>query len=90
MSSIIEAWRSGRWITYRELPGRASPWSLLMPPGWQGLQDAPVEDIAALQWAETNRIVLDDLAQLPRQRWTDLSYEEFLADPAKTTRRLCE
>ncbi|GAC1623814.1 MAG: hypothetical protein NVS9B10_09100 [Nevskia sp.] len=90
LSSIIEAWRSGKWVTYRELPGRAAPWSLLLPPGWQRYgADAALEDIAAFQWAETNRLVLDDLEQLPRARWTHLSYAAFLADPAGETRKLC-
>jgi len=91
LSSIIEAWRSGKWVTYAELPGRRAPWSLLVPPGWQRFAiDAPLEDIAAFQWADTNRIVLDDLATLPRERWTHLSYADFLADPVAQTQRLCE
>src|SRR3569833_154537 len=47
LSSILEAWRSGRWQTYRELEGFDGPWSLLLPPGWRHLSGRPLEDIAA-------------------------------------------
>lgn len=89
LSSIIEAWRAGQWITYPQLPGRQGPWSLLLPPGWQQLHDAPLEQIAAHQWRVTNETVLDDLARLPRDRWTSVSLAAFLDDPSATVRRLC-
>jgi LPS sulfotransferase NodH len=90
LSSIIEAWRSGAWITYPSLPGWDGPWSLLLPPGWQSLRGAPPASIAALQWQRANEIALDDLQQLPGERWTAVGYHDFLADPAATVRRLCE
>ena len=40
--------------------------------------------------SSTNRIVLEDLQALPRDRWISVRYEQLLADPAKATRRLCE
>ena len=90
LSSIMEAWRSGGWVTYRDLPGQQGPWSLLLPPQWQELAGRPLEEIAAFQWSATNRIVLDDLAALPASRWIGLSYAELLADPLATVRRICE
>lgn len=89
LSSIIEAWRAGRWITYPTLPGREGPWSLLLPPGWQQLGDAPLEAIAARQWLAANQMALDELHRLPRHRWTAVSFERLLADPAATVRELC-
>jgi len=89
LSSIIEAWRAGKWVTYPKLPGRSRPWSLLLPLGWQRYHEAPLEEIAAFQWAETNRVVLDDLNALPSARWTALNYADFLADPHAQTQRLC-
>jgi hypothetical protein len=36
VSSMLDAWRSGRFITYSNLPGwTGSPWSLLLVPGWR-------------------------------------------------------
>jgi hypothetical protein len=90
LASIIEAWRSGQWTTYRELDGWNGPWSLLLPPGWQQLRGKPLEEVAAYQWDCTNRTVLDDLAALPRDRWVSLCHADLLADPRTTVRRLCE
>jgi hypothetical protein len=88
LSSIIEAWRSGGWVTYRQLPDWEGEWSLLLPPGYPAYRGRPLEEIAAFQWAEANRTILDDLAGLPADRWTTLRYEDFVADPGRETRRL--
>lgn len=90
MSSIMEAWRDTKWVTYRDLPGWRGAWSLLLPPGWESMRDRPLETVAAFQWAVTNRIILNDLAALPKNRWTALSYADFLSDPQMQVRRLCE
>jgi hypothetical protein len=90
ISSIMEAWRSGRWKTYNGLSGFDGPWSLLLPPGWSDLRGAPLEEIAAFQWECTNRIVLDDLAALPAGRWMAVHYRELLDDAAATIARVCE
>jgi len=90
LASIIEAWRSGKWTTYRELDGWDGPWSLLLPPGWQQLRGKALEEVAAYQWETANRTVIDDLAQLPRERWTSLRYADLLADPRSTVSRLCQ
>jgi hypothetical protein len=89
LGSIIDAWRSGSWKTYNGLDGFDGPWSLLLPPGWRALNGRPLEEIAAAQWDTTNRIVLDDLAWLPRERWTVVQYADLLSHPVDTARRLC-
>jgi hypothetical protein len=90
LSSIIEAWRSGGWVTYRQLPEWDGEWSLLLPPGYPALRGRPVEEIAAFQWIEANRTILDDLGSVPQDRWTTVRYEDFIADPRQETRRLLE
>jgi len=89
ISSIIEAWRSGDWVTYPALPGRTGPWSLLLPPQWQLQDGRPLEEVAAWQWDSANRIVLDDLEALPRDEWTSVRYEELRDSPRATVERLC-
>lgn len=89
VASIMNAWREGRWTTYRGLDGFDGPWSLLLPPGWRALRGKALEEIAAYQWECTNRIVLEDLALLPIHRWTSVEYATFLADPAAVVKRLC-
>lgn len=91
ISSIIDAWRSGQFVTYQNLPDwQGTPWSLLLPPGWRELNSAPVEKIAAFQWQTTNQKILDDLTGLPASDWCSLSYEEFLKDTMGSVKKLCE
>ena len=89
ISSIIEAWRSGRWKTYNGLPGFAGPWSLILPPDWASMNGQPLETIAAFQWETTNRIAMQDLEALPRERWCVVNYQELIDDPPAAVRRLC-
>jgi hypothetical protein len=89
ISSIMQAWRSGKWRTYPRLEGFVMPWSLLLPPGWEAMQGRPLEEIAAFQWRATNSIILDDLSALPADRWTMVNYDDFLAAPGENLRRLC-
>jgi len=90
LSSIMEAWRSGNWTTYPTLEGWEGPWSLLLPPGWQSLRGKPLEEVAAYQWDSANRVALDDLQALPRERWTSVSYADLVSNPASVTQRLCK
>jgi hypothetical protein len=89
ISSIMQAWRSGKWRTYPRLEGFVLPWSLLLPPGWEEMQGRPLEEIAAFQWQITNSIILEDLSALAADRWTMVNYDDFLAEPAKNLMRLC-
>lgn len=89
ISSIMEAWRSGNWKTYNGLEGFEGPWSLLLPPGWQQMNHRPLQEIAALQWETTNRIIMDDLAQVSHDRWSVLDYQTLLEDPRAVTKGLC-
>jgi hypothetical protein len=90
LASIIEAWRSGNWTTYPQLPGWDGPWSMLLPPGWQALRGQPLAQVAAYQWESANRIALEDLAALDHGRWTSLRYSDLVSEPRDTVRRLCE
>jgi hypothetical protein len=91
LSSMMEAWRAGRWVTYPRLRGwQGPPWSLLLPPGWQELNGRTLEEICAFQWYSANRIVLEDLQKIPRQRWTTVNYQSLLDEPEATIERLCD
>jgi len=90
ISSIMEAWRSGMFVTYPDLPGwNGLPWSLLLTAGWNGLDGMPLEEVAAFQWQSANLQILDDLADLPDKRWCTVGYEQFLSDQAAHLQRLC-
>jgi len=90
LASMIEAWQSGRFVTYPELPGwRGPPWSLLLVPRWRDLADRPLGEIVAAQWQATTDLLLDDLAALPAERVTVARYDALLADPQAEISRLC-
>ncbi len=90
ISSIMEAWRSGRFETYPRLEGFAGAWSLLLPPGYPRVSGKPLEEIAAFQWETTNRIILDDLDRLGGDQWMSVNYADFVADPGAETQRMCD
>ncbi|HTL49711.1 MAG TPA: sulfotransferase [Steroidobacteraceae bacterium] len=90
LSSMMQAWRANGWVTYRNLSGWPGPWSLLLPPGYERLRDRPLEEIVAFQWKVANETILEDLANLPRERWTSLSYEDFIANPRAEVAKLLE
>jgi hypothetical protein len=89
LASIIEAWLAGGWVTYPELPGWDGPWSLLLPPHWPALRGLPLADVAAWQWHETNRLLLEDLAALPRERWLAVDYASLVREPRAQLARVC-
>jgi Sulfotransferase family/Aspartyl/Asparaginyl beta-hydroxylase len=90
LSSIIEAWKARRWVTYPALDGWNGAWSLLLPPGWRDLKGRPLPEIAAAQWEVTNRTALADLRRLPAQRWMSLRYSDLVANPRHAIERICQ
>ncbi len=91
LASIIEAWRSGGFVTYPQLPGwQGLPWSLLLVPGWQSLVGQPLEEIAAAQYSLAHQAILDDLSRLPSDRWMTVEYSRLIADPQQEVRRVCQ
>jgi hypothetical protein len=89
LSSMIEAWQSGRFRTYPHLPGWTGPsWSLLLVPGWKELIGRPLQEIVAAQWEITANTLLDDLAAVPADRVHRVRYDEIVADPTQAMQRL--
>jgi hypothetical protein len=91
LSSMIEAWQSGYFRTYPNLPGWTGlPWSLLLIPGWRDLAGSPLHHVVARQWEVTTRILLDDLENLPADRCHAVEYDKFLSDPMTIVTGICE
>ena len=89
ISSMIEAWASGRFRTYPRLAGwNGLAWSLLLVPGWPSLDGRPLPEIAASQWAITMNRLLDDLERLPDARIRVIEHDALLAAPQLMTKRL--
>ena len=89
--SMIEAWQSGGFRTYPQLPGwSGAPWSLLLVPGWQRLNGLQLPEVVAHQWAITTETLLDDLEKLDPARVQAVDYSAFLASPQAETERLAK
>jgi uncharacterized protein (TIGR03032 family) len=90
LSSMLDAWRSSRFVTYPELPGwQGLPWSLLLTPGWRALNGRPLHEIVAHQWATATDILLDDLETLSAESWCIASYDRLVADARSEIERIC-
>ncbi len=89
LASMLEAWESGGFRTYPELPGWTGlPWSLLLVPGWRELIGRPLAEIVAAQWAATTTAILDDLAALDQARVCIARYDDFIARPQAEAERI--
>ena len=90
ISSMIDAWQSGRFVTYPDLPNwQGLPWSLLLIPGWRELIGKPLHHVVAQQWATTTRIMLDDLQALDQSQIIKVRYENLLLDTNNQLNRVC-
>jgi len=90
ISSIIDVWRSSRFVSYRHLPGWPAPgWKLLLIPGWRELMGKDAAELAARQWAAATSTLLDDLAAVPPDRRFVASYDRLIAAPQTEVERLC-
>jgi hypothetical protein len=87
--SMMEAWQSGGFRTYPVLPGwRGPPWSMLLVPGWQGLNGMQLPEIVAHQWAITTDTLISDLEKLDANRTHVVDYATLLASPQQEIERL--
>ena len=99
LNSLIEGWKKpDEFATWsNDLPatvavenGQLQQWCFFLAEGWRNYVDAPVEQVAAFQYAVVNRAVLDARASVPAGQWVDVFYEDFLRDPVATFRRVFE
>ncbi len=91
LASMLEAWESGRFRTYPDLPGWAGPpWSLLLTPDWRALNGQSLAAIVAAQWEAATNLLLDDLAVVPPEQRLIARYDALSANPAAEIARLCQ
>ena len=94
VNSLLNAWRSPRYRTYR-LPrphaiSGTNPewWKFVLYPGWDEDASGPLEVVCARQWIHCNECALDSLEALAHGRWLGLRYEELVDSPAATVGRI--
>jgi Sulfotransferase family len=94
VNSLINAWRTPRYRTYRLPEPHAIPgvdpvwWKFVLYPGWRGDREGPLEVVCARQWMEANRLALDSLARIESSRWTQVAYEDLVDDPVGEVGRI--
>jgi hypothetical protein len=70
--------------------GAFREWSFFLPPGWRDYNDAPLEEVCALQWVAANRFALDASRQIPAEQWIRLRYEDIFDRPLAMFREVFE
>ena len=89
ISSLVEGWRSRRFIAYTAMPGWPHrDWSFLLPPGWEALVDRPLLEIAAHQWRSARAALEADLADLPAERVCRVDYADLVRAPGEVVRAI--
>ena len=91
IASLIDAWDSGRFVNYSDLPGQqpSQPWSMPLTHGWQEALTKPTAETAVRQWSRIVEKMRLDLEPLKNDTLA-LSYESLLADPSASLRRVCQ
>ena len=96
VNSLINAWRTTRYKTYKldephSIPG-VDPlwWKFVLYPGWRDDRGAPVEVVAAKQWAVCNEHALAASKSIPQERWTEIRYEDLVDDPTPVIGRVMD
>ncbi len=82
ISSLVEGWRSRRFLAYRGMPDWPyRDWSFLLPPGWRSLADRSLVEIAAHQWHAATEAITKDLEALPASSWCHVNYANLVRQP---------
>jgi hypothetical protein len=90
MCSMLEAWRSGRFQTYPRFPGWHLPsWSLVLTPGWRELVGKSLPEIVVAQWQACVHLMMQDIGDVPQDRWLAVRYEDLSSDWPSVVRRVC-
>ncbi len=85
INSMMEFWRSRRFIAYQPLPDWPySNWSFLLIPGWRKLAGCSIAEIAAYQWQTANNYIKNDLQKLPESDWCFINYADLIGKPKET------
>ncbi|MBP0019136.1 MAG: sulfotransferase [Cyanobacteria bacterium SBLK] len=89
ISSIMEGWRSRRFMAYPSLPNWPHrDWNFLLIPEWQSLKESSLAEIAAHQWKAANTYILEDLKAIPASDWCSLNYRDLIGDPKESITKI--
>lgn len=95
VNSLINAWRTPRYRTYRLPSPHAIPgvdphwWKFVLYPGWEGDAAGPLEVVCARQWTESNERALHDLERVG-DRVVRVRYEDLVDSPEEEVGRVLD
>lgn len=91
ISSIMEGWKSGKYITYKNLPNWKGnyPWSYLLPNDWESVNGQPLADIASFQYISANREIMKSVQSLPKENVYVVDYDDFLENTKSHLKAMC-
>jgi Sulfotransferase family len=96
VNSLINAWRTPRYRTYRlpephGIPG-VDPewWKFVLYPGWREDARGPLEVVCAKQWLACSRGALEGARALAPGQWIDIRYEDLVTRAETEVARLLE
>lgn len=98
VSSLLTGWRSGdplfpgtRLPAPLDIEGYAGTrWRYLVPPGWEAYRTSSLAEVCAFQWVAANDAVVSARRDIPGDRWVDVEYERFVAEPQAAAAELLE
>ena len=96
VNSLINAWRSPRYRTYKLPERHAIPgvdptwWKFVLYPGWRDDTKGPLEVVCAHQWIASNESVMKARVEIDDDRWSEVRYEDLVDDPVREVGRLLE
>jgi hypothetical protein len=90
ISSMMDAWQSGNWVTYRDIIADGRPWSLLLTPNWRELRSKSLEYICASQWVEANQHIMSDLQKISPDRYIYINYDDLIRDANRSVNFICD
>lgn len=97
VSSIMEAWRTNGFGQLKQLPDwkpgecwKPGEWKMLLPPGWQEVSGGSPAEVAAFQWSQTYKILVDDFKQIPKCRRFCITYDELVGNTKEELLRVLD
>lgn len=96
VNSLINAWRTPRYRTYELPQPHAIPgvdpkwWKFVLYPGWKQDTRGPLETVCARQWIASIELALRAATNIGSDRWSEVAYEDLVADPVAAVGGLME
>jgi hypothetical protein len=94
VNSLLNAWRTPRYRTYRLPEPHAIPgvdpmwWKFVLYPGWRADARGPLEVVCANQWVTCNDQAAAAFENIHPGRWTSVRYEDLVDHPVDEIERL--